>query len=106
LGLVADGIGLNFLTDLVHRLPTDPYFTGNFGTGLTFGHPTQHQHRLSWPKIPPFKDGAAIKIVNALALATPVNGQLTGLGLPKLAGLIQTSFTVWTLQPVGVKVFA
>jgi len=46
LGLVTFSIGLNFVADLMHRLPTDPNFAGNFGTGVTLADPTQQQDRL------------------------------------------------------------
>ncbi len=81
-------IGLNFVADLKHSLPTDPQFTGNFGTGLPFGPPPQQQYRLGRTKVPPFKDGPAIKIVNTLAHGTAVDHQLADLGLPELTGLI------------------
>jgi len=98
-------IGLNFLADLVHGGPTDPNFSGNFGRGLTFGHAPQQQHRLGRTKVPPFKDGPAVEIVNTLALVTAVDGQLAGLGLPKSPGLVQSSSAVGTVQPLRMKVF-
>jgi hypothetical protein len=98
-------IGLNFLADLMHRGSTDPNFSGNFGRGLTFSHPPQQQYRLGRTKVPPFKDGPAVKIVNPLAQGTAVDGQVAGLSLPKLSSLAQVCPTVGTFQPFWVKVF-
>jgi hypothetical protein len=98
-------MGLNFVANLKHSLPTNPNFTGNFGTGVAFADPTQQQNRLNRTKVPPFKDGPAIKIVNTLTPNTAVNCQVAGLGLPKLTGLVQACSTMGTLQPVRVKVF-
>ena len=99
------GIGLHLLAHLMHGLPADPDFTGNFGGRVAFADPPHQEHRLGWSKGPAFKDGPAIKIVNPLARATAVDPQLAGLGLPKLTGLIQSCPTVGTLQPVRMKVF-
>jgi hypothetical protein len=85
-------------------LATDPNFTTNFGTGLTFDDPPQQQHGLSRSKVPPFKNGPAVEIVYTLTLVTAVDHQLAGLGLPKLSGLIQPCPTVGAFQPLRVKV--
>ena len=103
--MVVLSLGLNFVADLKHCLSTDPNFTGNFGTGVTFADPSQQQYRLGRTKVPPFKDCPAIKIVNTLAHVTAVDQQLAGLGLPKLTGLVQPCSTVGALQSVRVKVF-
>jgi hypothetical protein len=86
-------------------LPTDPNFSANLGTGLTFDDPTQQQHCLRRSKVPPFKDCPAVQIVDTLALVAAVDHQLAGLSLPKLAGLVQPCLTVGAFQPIRVKVF-
>ena len=98
-------IGLNFSANLQHRLAADPNFAGYFGARIAFDHPPQQQHRLGRTKISPFKDRPAIKIVNPLAQGTAVDHQLAGLGLAKLAGLIQDLPAMGALQPLWMKVF-
>jgi len=104
LGLLALGIGLHLPAHRVDRGPTDPDLPGYFGCGLAFGHPPHQQHCLRRPKGPPFKNGPAVEIVNALALVAAVHRQAAALGLPKFSGLLDPSSAMGTLQPRWVKV--
>jgi len=105
LGLTALGVGLNFSAYLVYCLATDPNLSSDFGGRSTFGHPTQQQDRLGRTKIPPCKDRPAVEIVDALAIVTPVDRQLAGLGLSKFTGSIQPCLAMRAFQPLRMKVF-
>jgi len=104
-GLLAFRIGLKQVPHFQRRGPTDLQLTGQLRSRFALHYLSNEQDGLLRSEVSAFKHGATVKIVNASAIPAPIHIQVAPFRLPKPNRLINTSLTMWTFQPIWMKIF-
>jgi hypothetical protein len=104
--LEQSGIGLELLTDLMHRRPAQIQLSGHLRRALALNNPAQKQHDLRGRQMTPVEDGSTVERVGLRTLLASPDLQSAGLGAAEAVGLSPGGLTPGTPKALRMEILS